>query len=157
MVTRIDNKGGSYSFHVEDRSSRFLEASEIQASEEALTFISAKKIENGVKGLALGDGLYFHEGTPPVSEIQAASKESTSGRNVMRTPESSRLEHEHSATVFNEQDSRIISATPRFDFISNKAELVVEYADKRQSVIKASNKDVLAWVQNHLIENLVQQ
>lgn len=149
---RIENDGGSYGFYTRERA----EVNYEPTSVEAECFVSSNRVENGKKGLPLGGNQYLHEGRAPEDNVQTAlPKEYESGNQNSRIHGYSRLEHEHSASDFDAPDETIISATPKFDFISGRAELVVEFANRKQQVISASNKDVLKWVQNELIRRLV--
>lgn len=155
MVKRIENDGGSFNFY-----HREPVHFDIQEEPEQRQFVSYNKIENGVIGVPLGDGLFIHEGVPtdtPNLELDPSIE--LFGRVTIAERQKSRIETsmvtEEVQDYSKHLDDKIISAEPYFDFQTNKAELVVRFANGKSKIIKKSCYEVASWLLNKSTEGIL--
>lgn len=148
MAKRIENNGGAYNFY-----HREPVQFEVQEELERRQFVSYNKIENGITGIPLGDGLFIHEGVPTdEAHLELDSSIELTGRVTVAERQKARIETSMATEEVQDYsknlDDKIVSAEPYFDFQTNKAELVVRFANGKSKIIKKTCYEVASWLLN---------
>ena len=153
-MARITNDGPSYGLYV--RQAELYEDLPFPLetrSEPEETFISTDKCNaDGIEGIPMGDGLYLHTGTPPEREIVGYSDDCEFEDEVVASR--SRLE---TILAYKGDDNpvtgtkTVLSASPRFDFATKRAEMMIQYSDGSTRHMKASVREILDWLHVHAV------
>lgn len=151
-MARITNDGPSYGLYVR-QAEPYEDLPFPLDNQQEETFISSDKCNaEGIEGIPMGDGLYLHTGVPPEREIVGYSDDCEFDDEKVASR--SRLE---TVLAYKGDDNPItgrktpISASPRFDFTTKRAEMIVHYSDGSNRVLKASAREILDWLHVHTI------
>lgn len=144
MANRLYNDGASFNFYTR-------EAEKIEFPEEEPrqnTYISRRSHENGVRGVALGNGEWIHAGFPVEDHDEDVPDDLYEGEIQASIENRMLIETDHNARFFEKENKSIVSMHPKFDFVTGRAELVVEFGNRKSRVVHNSNEKIMAFVQD---------